>query len=173
MGGCLGEVAFFTEIPQMQTVRTVTVCRVLVVPRTAYQTIKSAFPLGTRQMLDNLQAHAELVGHSQLLNEAAYLSDSSTDLHAVAESSATRKLTEPQAGCILLQHISQRSCQISMALHEAMEVVRQPLSKPNFAARCCEALDNKYGMSVLTKNSLSGRLAILSGRQCIRGSCDE
>lgn len=62
MGDCFGEVAFFTEIPQMQTVRTVTVCRVLVVPRTAYQTIKSAFPLGTRQMLDNLQAHAELVG---------------------------------------------------------------------------------------------------------------
>ncbi len=62
MGDCFGEVAFFTEIPQMQTVRTVTVCRVLVVPRSAYQTIKSAFPLGTRQMLDNLQAHAELVG---------------------------------------------------------------------------------------------------------------
>ena len=46
----------------MQTVRTVTVCRVLVVPRVAYQTIKTAFPLGTRQMLDNLQAHAEVVG---------------------------------------------------------------------------------------------------------------
>lgn len=45
----------------MQTVRTVTVCRVLVVPRSAYQTIKTAFPLGTRQMLDNLQAHAEMV----------------------------------------------------------------------------------------------------------------
>ena len=61
MGDCFGEVAFFTEIPQMQTVRTVTVCRVLVVPRSAYQSIKSAFPLGTRQVLDNLQAHAELV----------------------------------------------------------------------------------------------------------------
>ena len=73
MGDCFGEVAFFTEIPQMQTVRTVTVCRVLVVPRTAYQVIKSAFPLGTRQMLDNLQAHAELVGHSQFLNEALTL----------------------------------------------------------------------------------------------------
>lgn len=61
VGDCFGEVAFFTEIPQMQTVRTVTVCRVLVVPRSAYQSIKSAFPLGTRQVLDNLQAHAELV----------------------------------------------------------------------------------------------------------------
>ena len=63
VGDCFGEVAFFTEIPQMQTVRTATVCRVLVVPRSAYQTIKSAFPLGTRQMLDNLQAHAEVVRH--------------------------------------------------------------------------------------------------------------
>ena len=61
VGDCFGEVAFFTEIPQMQTVRTATVCRVLVVPRSAYQSIKSAFPLGTRQVLDNLQAHAELV----------------------------------------------------------------------------------------------------------------
>ena len=59
MGDCFGEVAFFTEIPQMQTVRTATVCRVLVVPRSAYHNIKSAFPLGTRQMLDNLQEHAE------------------------------------------------------------------------------------------------------------------
>ena len=62
VGDCFGEVAFFTEIPQMQTVRTVTVCRVLVVPRSAYHSIKSAFPLGTRQVLDNLQAHAEMVG---------------------------------------------------------------------------------------------------------------
>lgn len=61
VGDCFGEVAFFTEIPQMQTVRTMTVCRVLVVPRSAYHSIKTAFPVGTRQVLDNLQAHAELV----------------------------------------------------------------------------------------------------------------
>lgn len=61
VGDCFGEVAFFTEIPQMQTVRTTTVCRVLVVPRSAYHSIKSAFPVGTRQVLDNLQAHAEMV----------------------------------------------------------------------------------------------------------------
>ena len=53
-----------TACSAMQTVRTVTVCRVLVVPRSAYQSIKAAFPLGTRQMLDNLQAHAEAVGET-------------------------------------------------------------------------------------------------------------
>lgn len=90
----------------MQTVRTVTVCRVLVVPRTAYQTIKAAFPLGTRQMLDNLQAHSELVRHSPLLKEAANLTDSSTDPHPVAYSSAIRKLTKPHKGGIFLQQIS-------------------------------------------------------------------
>ena len=61
VGDCFGEVAFFMDIPQMQTVRTITVCRVLVVPRPAYHSIKSAFPVGSRQVLDNLQAHAEKV----------------------------------------------------------------------------------------------------------------
>lgn len=68
VGDCFGEVAFFTEIPQMQTVRTMTVCRVLVVPRSAYHSIKSGFPLGTRQVLENLQEHAEEVRTSSCIN---------------------------------------------------------------------------------------------------------
>ena len=56
----------------LQTVRTVTVCRVLVVPRSAYHSIKAAFPLGTRQMLDNLQAHAEAVSFSYQCKNIAW-----------------------------------------------------------------------------------------------------
>eukprot|EP00891_Asterochloris_glomerata_P006788 jgi/Astpho2/6788/Aster-07232 len=57
-GQCFGEVAFFTEIPQLEFVRTVSVCRVMAVPRAAYDSIKAAFPIGTRQMLKNLEDRA-------------------------------------------------------------------------------------------------------------------
>ena len=50
-----------TPLWWVQAVRTVTVCRILVVARSAYQSIRAAFPIGTRQMLDNLQANAEQV----------------------------------------------------------------------------------------------------------------
>ncbi|DBA89172.1 TPA: hypothetical protein ACH3X1_016329 [Trebouxia sp. C0004] len=93
VGDCFGEVAFFTEIPQMQTVRTVTVCRVLVVPRTAYQTIKSAFPLGTRQMLDNLQAHAELIVEEEFKHTAAKLGVTGPEASALAHHWASPEAT--------------------------------------------------------------------------------
>ena len=60
-GDALGEVAFFTEIAQLETVRTVSVCRILVVPRIAYNSIAAAFPIGARAILTNLLSRAQEV----------------------------------------------------------------------------------------------------------------
>ena len=61
-GDALGEVAFFTEIAQLEMVRTVSVCRILVVPRIAYNSIAAAFPIGARAILTNLLSRAQDVG---------------------------------------------------------------------------------------------------------------
>lgn len=53
--------AFFTEIAQLETVRTVSVCRILVVPRIAYASIAGAFPIGARAILTNLLTRAQEV----------------------------------------------------------------------------------------------------------------
>ncbi len=42
-------------------VRTVSVCRILVVPRIAYNSIAAAFPIGARAILTNLLARAQEV----------------------------------------------------------------------------------------------------------------
>ena len=60
-GDALGEVAFFTEIAQLEMVRTVSVCRILVVPRIAYNSIAAAFPIGARAILTNLLDRAQEV----------------------------------------------------------------------------------------------------------------
>ena len=60
-GDALGEVAFFTEIAQLETVRTVSVCRILVVPRIAHNSIAAAFPIGARAILTNLLSRAQEV----------------------------------------------------------------------------------------------------------------
>ena len=60
-GDALGEVAFFTEIAQLEMVRTVSVCRILVVPRIAYDSIAAAFPIGARAILTNLLSRAQEV----------------------------------------------------------------------------------------------------------------
>ena len=61
-GDALGEVAFFTEVAQLETVRTVSVCRIMVVPRIAYNSISQAFPIGARAILTNLLTRAQEVG---------------------------------------------------------------------------------------------------------------
>ena len=60
-GDALGEVAFFTEIAQLEMVRTVSVCRILVIPRIAYNSIAAAFPIGARAILTNLLSRAQEV----------------------------------------------------------------------------------------------------------------
>eukprot|EP00884_Botryococcus_braunii_P009821 jgi/Botrbrau1/18840/Bobra.177_2s0005.1 len=58
-GCCFGEIAFFTEIPQHEVVRSVSVCRVMVVSRSTYTGIVSSFPLSARSVLSNLQRAVE------------------------------------------------------------------------------------------------------------------
>ena len=56
-----GEVAFFTEVTQHEGIRSTSVCRVLTIPRAGYNTIAQTFPIGSRNVLDNLLAKAQQV----------------------------------------------------------------------------------------------------------------
>ncbi|KAI7843592.1 hypothetical protein COHA_002834 [Chlorella ohadii] len=58
-GSVLGEAAFFTEVPQLEAVRSLTVCRVLVVGRATYASLERAFPHSARLVLHNLKRKAE------------------------------------------------------------------------------------------------------------------
>ena len=49
-GDCLAEVSYFTEVPKADSVRCLTVCRVLVLPRSAYTAIAANFPISARQV---------------------------------------------------------------------------------------------------------------------------
>jgi hypothetical protein len=57
-------------------VRTVSVCRILVVPRSAYNTIAAAFPIGARTVLTNLLARAQEVGSPPCARHKLLLFDS-------------------------------------------------------------------------------------------------
>jgi CRP-like cAMP-binding protein len=75
-GDAVGEVSFFTEVPQCGAVRTLTVARVLCIPRARYEVIARDFPLGTRAVLENLRKRAAAVvdaafGGDQLAAAAA------------------------------------------------------------------------------------------------------
>ncbi len=60
-GEIFGEIAFFTEVPQLEGVRACSVARVLSVPRNAYNGTAAAFPLGARSLLENLRVRAQQV----------------------------------------------------------------------------------------------------------------
>ena len=60
-GEVFGEVAFFTEVTQHEGIRSTSVCRVLTIPRAGYNTIAQTFPIGSRNVLDNLLAKAQQV----------------------------------------------------------------------------------------------------------------
>ncbi len=60
-GAVFGEVAFFTEVSQHEGVRSTTVCRVLTIPRDAYQAMTAAFPIGARSVLENLRTRTQEV----------------------------------------------------------------------------------------------------------------
>uniref|UniRef100_A0A383VF86 Cyclic nucleotide-binding domain-containing protein n=1 Tax=Tetradesmus obliquus TaxID=3088 RepID=A0A383VF86_TETOB len=57
-GDCFAEVAYFTEVPKAEAVRSLTVCRVLVIPRSTYNAVARDFPLSARQVLENLKSRA-------------------------------------------------------------------------------------------------------------------
>ena len=66
-GDTFGEIAFFTEIPQIESVHSLTVAKVLTIPRTTYQDITASFPINARVVLENLNDYVEAVRpHQQL-----------------------------------------------------------------------------------------------------------
>ncbi|KAI8469642.1 MAG: hypothetical protein J3K34DRAFT_276757 [Monoraphidium minutum] len=60
-GDPLAEMAFFTEAANLQAVRTVSVCRVLSLSRTAYMALAAAFPLSAERILANLLDAAQMM----------------------------------------------------------------------------------------------------------------
>eukprot|EP00775_Hariotina_reticulata_P004102 gene4102-4348_t len=60
-GDCFAEVSYFTEVPRTEVVRSLTVCRVLVIPRSLYHGIADDFPVSSRQVLENLKRRVEQV----------------------------------------------------------------------------------------------------------------
>ncbi|KAK9791836.1 hypothetical protein WJX73_006514 [Symbiochloris irregularis] len=57
--GMFGEYAFFTNLPQLEVVRSLTVCRIMVLSRGAFEGLERQFPVAARTVLFNLQRHAE------------------------------------------------------------------------------------------------------------------
>lgn len=55
------QVAFFTEVPQPQAVRSITVAKVLTVSRRHYTDVSESYPIGARATLENLYITAEEV----------------------------------------------------------------------------------------------------------------
>ena len=53
--------AFFTEIPQIESVHSLTVAKVLTITRAAYVAVSNSFPIGARTVLENLSELAEQV----------------------------------------------------------------------------------------------------------------
>jgi hypothetical protein len=61
-GELFGEIAFFTEVPQLECIKAGTVVRILTISRPAYNATAAAFPLGSRSVLENLRVKAQQVG---------------------------------------------------------------------------------------------------------------
>ena len=69
-GDAVGEVAFFTDVPHSGSVRTLTVSRLLCVPRDKYEIIAKDFPVGTRGVLENLRKRAQEIVDREFAGEA-------------------------------------------------------------------------------------------------------
>ncbi|KAK9804415.1 hypothetical protein WJX72_011623 [[Myrmecia] bisecta] len=108
-GDAFGETAFFTEVPSLYSVRTLTTVRVLVVPRTAYASILNTFPIGARSVLQALlHKHEQNVAHElrgtraslNNLSIASLLQHAPADLaysHASPEMMADRRVVDDTA----------------------------------------------------------------------------
>ena len=53
--------AFFTEIPQIESVHSLTVAKVLTISRASYGAVSASFPIGSRTVLENLSELADTV----------------------------------------------------------------------------------------------------------------
>ena len=59
VGEPFGETSFFTDIPQMATVRSLTTVRVMVVTRQTYESLERAYPVASRIVQENLRRRSE------------------------------------------------------------------------------------------------------------------
>ncbi|KAL6748583.1 ankyrin repeat-containing domain protein [Haematococcus lacustris] len=67
-GAAFGEISFFTELPSQESVWSSSVIKVLVLNRTAYQELLTAFPQQTRKVLQNLEVHNDELVTNTLLS---------------------------------------------------------------------------------------------------------
>ncbi|GFH17387.1 uncharacterized protein HaLaN_14016, partial [Haematococcus lacustris] len=67
-GAAFGAISFFTELPSQESVWSSSVIKVLVLNRTAFQELLTAFPQQTRKMLQNLDDHTVETVTQELLD---------------------------------------------------------------------------------------------------------
>lgn len=67
-GTMFGDISFFTGVPQLEAVRSLTTTRIMVIPRSAYDNAQRNFPVASRLVLANLQNHAEALVEAEFPN---------------------------------------------------------------------------------------------------------
>ena len=86
-GDAVAEVAFFTDVPHAGAVRTLTVARLLCIPKARYEAIAADFPLGTRAVLENLRSRAQSVVDAEFGSRGAAAPPGAAHMRASAEGS--------------------------------------------------------------------------------------
>eukprot|EP00977_Amphora_coffeiformis_P007977 scaffold1799_cov191-Amphora_coffeaeformis.AAC.9 len=77
-GDFINEVCFFTQSPQMETVRTATVCKTLTLSRTAYRLLCDDYPESSGTVLQNLLAKVQKMAQEENAMVAKAISVSAT-----------------------------------------------------------------------------------------------
>lgn len=72
-GAFINEIGFFTESPQIDTVRTKTVCKTLTLSRSSYKVIAENHPGSASMILQNLLAKVDALGEEGGLNSSVVL----------------------------------------------------------------------------------------------------
>lgn len=72
-GAFINEIGFFTESPQIDTVRTKTVCKTLTLSRSSYKVIAENYPGSASMILQNLLAKVDAFGEEGGLNSSVVL----------------------------------------------------------------------------------------------------
>ena len=65
-GEFIGEIGFFTESPQIHTVKCVSVCKTLTMNRATYRSLSNDHPGSMKKILTNLLTRLERVPQSKL-----------------------------------------------------------------------------------------------------------
>ena len=98
-GDAVAEVAFFTDVPHAGAVRTLTVARLLCIPKARYEAIAADFPLGTRAVLENLRSRAQSVVDAEFGSRGAAAPPGAAHMRASAEGSVGVNARGRGGGC--------------------------------------------------------------------------